>query len=128
MDSFTVSAVFPGPPRRIYDAWISAEGHSAMTGAGATSDPRPGGLFTAWDGYIEGTFVELGPDRIVQTWRSTDFPEGAADSTLDVRFEAVKLGTRVAIVHSDIPPGQGPNYREGWEQFYFTPMRAHFSG
>jgi activator of HSP90 ATPase len=29
--------------------------------------------------------------------------------------------------HSDIPTGQGEEYRRGWEDYYFRPMQAYFS-
>lgn len=124
MDSLHLTALFTAPPDRIRQAWISAEGHAEMTGAGATSDPRPGGAYTAWDGYIEGTHLEIEPNRIVQTWRSGDFPSGAADSRLEILIDPHEGGTRVTLLHTGIPPGQGPMYREGWEQFYFAPLRA----
>ena len=84
-ESFEVSATFPAPPRRVYQAWLSSDEHTAFTGGEAEVDPREGGKFTAWDGYIEGVTVELEPyRRIVQTWRTSDFPDGSGDSRLEV--------------------------------------------
>lgn len=124
-DSFRKSAFIAAPPERIYAAWMDSEGHAAMTGGGAEVDPRVGGRFTAWDGYIEGTTLELEhPRRIVQSWRSADFAEEAPESRLEVILHAEAGGTRVELVHSGIPDGQGPDYDRGWEDFYFTPMRA----
>lgn len=124
-DAFRKSAFIAVSPERIYAAWMDAAGHSEMTGGGAEVDPRVGGRFTAWDGYIEGTTLELEPTRrIVQAWRSADFPEDAPDSRLEVLLHPEAGGTLVELVHSDIPDGQGPNYAQGWEDFYFTPMRA----
>jgi uncharacterized protein YndB with AHSA1/START domain len=126
-DSLQLSAVIPAPPAMVFAAWMSADGHAQMTNAGATVEPGEGGRFTAWDGYIEGTHVRIDPDRgVVQRWRTTDFPEDAPDSLLDVRFEVAPEGTRLVIVHTEIPAGQGPNYEQGWADFYFTPMVAWF--
>lgn len=124
-----VSAVIDGAtPSDVYDAWIDGEAHAEMTGAAASSEPRPGGRFTAWDGYIEGTHVELErPSRILQRWRSAEFPEDAGDSLLEVRLDRVEGGTRVSIVHWDIPDGQGASYEAGWVEHYFEPMRRHFA-
>ena len=61
----------PAKPLEVYEAYIDAEKHSEFTGAEATSDPKVGGEFTAWDGYISGRFLVIDPGRmIVQEWRS----------------------------------------------------------
>src|ERR1035441_6770457 len=41
--NFELSDVLPATPQAIYDAWMSSDGHSAMTGAPATIDPQLGG-------------------------------------------------------------------------------------
>ena len=68
------------------------------------------------------------PRRIVQSWRTTEFPEGSPDSRLEVLLEPDGAGTRLTLVHTEIPDGQGARYEEGWKENYFTPMKAYFSG
>ena len=127
-ESIQVSALLPASPQRIYKAWLSEKEHSAMTGGEATVDPKVGGRHTAWDGYIEGTTLELEPfRRIVQSWRSTEFPADAVDSRLEVLLEKVKGGAQITINHSNIPAGQGHSYESGWVESYFVPMQAYFS-
>ncbi len=128
LDSIQISTVMPASPERIYKAWLSSKEHSAFTGGKATVDPKVGGRHTAWDDYIEGVTLELVPyRRIVQSWRSTEFPADAADSRLEVLLEKVKGGTQITLNHSDIPEGQGAKYESGWAESYFDPMRAYFS-
>ena len=38
-ESITVSAILPATPQHIYDAWLSSDGHSDMTGAHANYPP-----------------------------------------------------------------------------------------
>jgi hypothetical protein len=98
-----------------------------MTGAPATSEPTKGGSFTAWNGYISGKHLVLEPGkRIVQTWRTTEFPNGAPDSTLEIRLSKAGKGARLALLQSDIPDGQSDQYAEGWVSHYFDPMTAYF--
>lgn len=126
-DTIRMSITLPASPAAISKAWLNAEEHSAFTGAQATVEPGVGGRFTAWDGYISGTTVEVDPGkRIVQRWRTTEFPEGSPDSIVEITFEAVQGGTRVSLDHREIPDGQGPIYEKGWEDFYFKPMREYF--
>jgi uncharacterized protein YndB with AHSA1/START domain len=125
-ENITVSRVIPAPPERIYNAWLDADEHGKMTGSIATSEDD--GRFTAWDGYIEGrTLEEVPPAKIVQAWRTTDFPEGAEDSIVTIYFEPVDGGTRVTIQHTNIPDGQGHSYESGWNDHYFDPMTRYFA-
>ena len=127
-DALTVSAVLPASPQRIYNAWLSGEEHAAFTGSRAEVDPSIGGRFSAWDGYITGTTQELEPDRrIVQAWRAADFPEGGPDARLEVLLEPDEQGTRITLVHTNLPEGQGPGYEEGWQDYYLKPMVGYFT-
>jgi uncharacterized protein YndB with AHSA1/START domain len=125
-ESTEVKRVIKAPARRIYEAWLDPEEHALMTGAATSQGPN--GSYTAWDGYIEGRTVEAEPYvRIVQTWRTSDFPEGAPDSTLTIELTEVSAGTEVKLVHTDIPEGQADDYVVGWKDHYFDPMERYFS-
>jgi|SRR5664280_993889 len=124
---FTVSDVLPASPQAVYEAWMSSEGHGKMTGGAAEIDPRVGGEFTAWDGYISGRTLALEPGRrIVQSWRTSEFRAADHDSQLEVLLEAVPEGTRITLHQTNVPDGQS-GYEEGWRDNYFDPMRAYFS-
>lgn len=126
LESIRIAARLPSSPSRAYRAWIDPSEHTAFTGDRATGAPRVGGKFTAFSGYIEGKTLRLAPGRlIVQSWRTTEFPEGAEDSRLEIRFESEDDGTRITLLHSEIPEGQGKRYREGWEEYYLNPLRAY---
>ncbi len=125
---FELSADFPVLPEAIFDAWLSSEGHAAMTGAEATASAEEGGSFTAWDGYISGTNVELRrPDRVVLDWRTADFSDDEPDSRVTLTLTLTGSRTRVDLRHENLP-AHGGRYEQGWVDFYFTPMRAHFGG
>jgi activator of HSP90 ATPase len=124
---FTLSEIISAKPAEIYEVWLSSEGHTAMTGSHAKADGKVGGKFSAWDGYIFGRTLELTPNqRIVQTWRTSEFPDDAPDSRLEVLLEEVAEGTKITLIHSDMPEDQIDSYRQGWEDFYFKPMKKYF--
>ncbi len=126
-ESITLWEIFPASPREIYDSWLSSA-HGKMVGSTATVDPRVGGAFTAWDGYIKGTTLELEPyRRIVQAWRTTEFSAAHPDSRLELMLEQVEGGTRLTIRHIEIPEGQAASLEQGWIDHYFRPMKEYFA-
>ncbi len=126
-NEFELSVIFPATAEEIFDGWLSSEGHAAFTGSPAKVEGGSGGKFSAWDGYIWGVTLETErPRRIVQSWRTSEFPEESPDSRVEILLEKVKGGTRLTIKHTNIPEGQTEEYKQGWEDFYFKPMREYF--
>lgn len=127
-ESIVVRFTLPVPARAIYDAWLDSQKHSAMAGSPATATREAEGEFTAWNGYIRGkNLLLIENQKIVQSWRSADFPEEAADSVLSVRLTERQNLTEVEIEHRDIPPGFSVQYQSGWIEFYANPMQKYFS-
>ncbi|MBI4032863.1 SRPBCC domain-containing protein [Candidatus Berkelbacteria bacterium] len=121
------TVVIPAKPQEVYDAWIDPEEHSAMTGGAAGGEAKVGGEFLAWDGYITGTYLELVPGKkIVCDWQTSEWPEGAEPSRLELTFTPKDDGTEIHLIHSNIPPHDA-DYETGWHQSYWEPMREYFS-
>jgi activator of HSP90 ATPase len=124
---FEQSDVIPAPPGDVYQAWMSSAGHTGMTGAEAVVNPVIGGEFSAWDGYIWGRTLALDPGvRILQSWRTSEFDEGDADSQVEVVLEPVAGGTSIRLRHTCVPADQLGYENGGWQDNYFEPMKAYF--
>jgi len=119
---------FPGvKPVQIYDAYLNPRKHSEFTGAKAMCDPVAGGEFNAWDGYITGRILELNrAKRILQEWKTTEWPEGYPPSILDLSLKAKNEGTEITMVHSNVPSHQADSYRQGWIDYYWNPLKEYF--
>ena len=127
MESCHIKAVFNTDSKTLYDSWLSVEGHTAMTGGEATCSDRVGDSFIAWDGYIWGKNLELIPhQKIVQSWRTTEFSEKDEDSRVEIRLQKVSEGTQFEIIHTNIPSGQ-TQYEQGWIDHYINPMKDYFN-
>jgi activator of HSP90 ATPase len=125
---FEVSDQIPASPEEIYEAWLSSDGHSAMTGSPAHVENGVGGDFDAWEGYIHGTTLEAEPfNKIVQSWRSANFTDDHEDSLIEVTLDGNDEGTLVTVRHSNVPSDQLGYEDGGWQKSYFDPMKAHFS-
>ena len=118
----------PATPDEVYDAFMDAKKHSAFTGSKATSDPKVGGEFTAWDGYISGKNIELERGKkIVQEWSTTDWPDASPPSQLELAFKNTTGGTEISMIHSNVPPEQADDLAEGWVEFYWKPLEEYFT-
>lgn len=128
-EAVLVSEVIPATRERIFAAWMSSEQHSAFTADSAVIEPTVGGKHTTFGGYASGITTALDPfRRIVQTWRSTDFPKSSPDSVLEITLEETVGGTLVTLLHSGIPSGQSDQYREAWGRYYLEPLKRYFTG
>ena len=126
--TITQKVVVSATPDEVYDAFVNPRKHAAFTESPATGSSKVGGKFTAWDGYITGVHRKLVTGKkIVQDWRTTEWPAGAPDSRVEFSFKAVKGGTEVRMVHSNVPAEQADSYRQGWIDFYWNPLKAYFS-
>lgn len=127
-ESITLRFTLPVAASKVYDAWLDGVQHSAMTGAKATASREVGGEFTAWDNYIRGkNLLLIENQKIVQSWRSSEFPDDAADSVLSIRLTEKHGLTEVELEHADIPAGQSVQYQSGWIEFYANPMQKYFA-
>lgn len=128
MEKLKVSTWINTSPEKLYDAWLSSKEHSAFTGGKAAIIPKVGGKISAWDGYISGKVLALQPSKsITQTWRSSDFSDSDEDSILKVIFEKAVKGTKLTLIHTNIPNGKSKGYKQGWKDYYFMPMQKYFA-
>ena len=114
-------------PEDVYRAYVDSQKHAEFTGAAASIEPAVGGRFMAWDGYITGKILELEEGkRVVQEWKTTEWPEGCAPSRVELEFRAAREGTEITLVHAGVPEEDEAAYDEGWFEFYWDPMKLHF--
>ena len=122
------TAVVTASPKEVYDAYVDPKKHAEFTGAKATGKPCVGGKMTAWDGYIFGKYLELEEGkRIVQEWTTTDWEDGYGPSKLELCFKAVPQGTEITMEHTNVPKAQADEIAGGWIEFYWNPLKEHFS-
>ena len=124
---FEISTTLKATPQQIYNAWLNSEEHTAMTGGNAECSDNMGASFIAWDGYIEGVNIALIPnEKIIQSWRTTEFSDDEEDSQIEVILEKIEDGTKLTLIHTNLP-AHGEQYIKGWEDHYFTPMKEYFT-
>ena len=124
------TVTFNASPHDVYEALMDSDKHTQFTGAKATISREIGGSFTAYDGALSGTILELVPDaKIVQSWRGSD--EGwvaghfsTATFTLEaIDGEAIDGGTRLTFRQTGVPEASFEQISQGWQTYYWPKMK-----
>jgi uncharacterized protein YndB with AHSA1/START domain len=97
-------------------------------GQHATLEPAPGGAFEVdINGVpVRGRYLEVDPPHwVVVSWGvagSHDLPPGA--SQVEFILTATVAGTRLRLVHRNLPPDQAAVHGTGWRHFLGRLRRA----
>ena len=128
--SFKQQVTLSATPQAIYDILMDSKAHTTLTGAKAKISTKDGGAFEVYDGYAFGKNIDLLPGkRIVQTWRAKE-DKWPADHDSIIVFELNPLGkgrTRLVFEHREVPAALADNFKQGWIDFYWTPLRKMFN-
>jgi len=117
------SATFKASAHEVYEMLMDSRKHTDFTGEKAKISRAVGGGFSAYDGYITGSNLELVPDRlIVQSWRGSDWPEGHFSKAT---FSLAEVGgrTRLTFRQSGVPEDQYEDIKQGWRDYYWRAMQ-----
>jgi uncharacterized protein YndB with AHSA1/START domain len=88
-------------------------------------DANEGTEFSLWDGEITGKNLEMVPGKlIVQQWYFEVDDENNADpSIVTIKFHPEGSKTDIELVHTNIPDEAYENITDGWDRFYFQPLK-----
>jgi activator of HSP90 ATPase len=119
------SVTMPASAKELFDMYLSARAHAAITGQPVTIGRKPGAKFSAFGGALSGTMIATVPNRlIVQRWRSTMFAPADPDSTLILSFTPLSANaTRIDLVHVDVSDVDVEGVTKGWPKYYWKPWR-----
>ena len=102
-----------------------------MIGGTANIINSVGGKFSIWEGDITGTTLELDSKhhKIKQSWRYNykDWPI-SKPSILTIQIVSDRRGgSRLRLRHTGVPEKYKEEIKQGWKEYYWTPMKAYFS-
>ena len=124
---FQLTATFDCTVDRVYHAFLDSDEHSDMTGGQALITEDEGDKYSAWDGYIWGTILELKSNEYIKlTWRTPDFEEDQPHSLVEIFLSELDEGKcELRLKHSELLE-KDTQYEQGWIDNYFTPMAEYF--
>lgn len=108
-------------PETVFDYLVTDDGLTAWMGEWARVDAVPGGDFSVTiAGYrAKGTYLEVDrPHRVLVTWGFEgidELPPGT--STVSFDLTAIASGTRLEVLHTDLPEDAVSGHVEGWAHF-----------
>jgi activator of HSP90 ATPase len=122
------TATFKVSPHEVYELLMDSKKQAELEGGEAKISRKVGGKFTISSGDIEGTNLELVPDKkIVQSWRYSDWPEGHY-STATFSLEETAKGTRLTFTQTGVPDDKYEDIKQGWKDYYWAPMKDMLEG
>jgi uncharacterized protein YndB with AHSA1/START domain len=118
------TVTFDAKPKRVFKALLNSAKHTAFTGEPARIDRKPGGAFACYGKYIQGITLELEPNkRIVQAWRSRNWPKGTY-SIVTFTFSRRAGGkTELRFLQIGVPADDYAEKCKGWRTHYWEPLR-----
>lgn len=122
------TVIIPASPLEVYEAYVDPKKHAEFTGDEADGKPVVGGKFTASGGYISGEYIELEKGRrIVHWWTTTEWPDGYPPSKMELILRPKGRQTELTMIHSKVPAEQAGSYAEGWQDYYWDPLKKYFA-
>ncbi|SRR5260221_754385 len=116
-------------PTSVFEALMNSAQHAEFTGEDARIDPKPGGAFACYGDYINGVTLELEPNkRIVQAWRSRNWPQGTYSIiTFNLKRKAGGK-TELQFAQIGVPANDYADKKKGWRTHYWEPLKAFLQG
>jgi len=96
------------------------------SGASAVMDPVAGTEFSLWDGDITGLNLEFeAGKKIVQEWyfEAEDGIASDEKSIVTIKLHDAGNNTDVELLHINIPDEAFDNIVDGWDRYYFKPLK-----
>jgi uncharacterized protein YndB with AHSA1/START domain len=118
---FETSMDLPAPVEEVFRHLTDPAAMVRWMGQYATLNPAAGGVFEVdINGVpVRGHYLEIDPpSRVVVSWGvagSADLPPGT--TSVEFTLTPITGGTRLHLVHRDLPGSQTPIHAVGWKHF-----------
>ncbi|SDZ56388.1 SRPBCC domain-containing protein [Herbiconiux ginsengi] len=108
------------PPEQLFPYFVTAAGVTCWLSAPDVFEPSAGGFIRLpLDGrLIAGQVLEVvAPRRVLMSWQ-INWPDRLAPSMskLELTVRPQKRGSRIVIIHWNLPEGRLPQLRVDWDQ------------
>ena len=124
MKDFNKDYIIPATPEEVYIALTNPFTIELWSGYPAIMNNKIGSEFSLWDGDISGVNLEIEENKkLVQEWY---FGENIEKSIVKISLIEHKKGTKVELIHTNIPDSDFENITYGWDEYYFNALFDFF--
>jgi uncharacterized protein YndB with AHSA1/START domain len=118
--------VIQATPKQVFEALMDQKKHAAFTGAKAKISRKVGGGFQCYGAYITGITLEALPGkRIVQAWRSQDWPKGHYSVVIFALSKRAGGKTHLRFTQIGVPASDYADKNRGWRTHYWEPLKRY---
>lgn len=126
--SFNLTYIVYAEPEKVFEALTNEAIIEKWSEAKACVEPKPGGRFEMFDGWVNGEVANYNPPfTFSHTWKPAEWKPKTKASVVVFNLEKHKAGTLVNLVHSGFPDQQqADSHKEGWINFVLDPINDFF--
>jgi len=122
----TLEFMIPATPEQVMRLLTDAELIRAWSGAAGYAEPKEGGHFEMFDGWVKGKVYKAGKNELAYTWKTIDWTEATKESEVHYVLTADKEGTLVKVSHKGLPDlEEMESHKEGWDEHFFGLMEEY---
>lgn len=111
------------PIERVWRALVDPKMIEEWGGGPAIMDDQEGTKFSLWGGDIYGTNIEVEElDKLVQDWYAGKWP---APSRVTFILTPEEEGTRVDLLHENVPDEEAKEIQDGWDSYYLGAIKSY---
>jgi uncharacterized protein YndB with AHSA1/START domain len=116
-------------PDKVFEALTDSGIVAAWGGGIGLVEPKAGGKFEFFDGWIKGEVLIYKPGKeLSYTWKPSEWEKKIPASVVNYKFRPHKAGTEVILTHTELPSQEeADKHKEGWIDYVFDPINDFFT-
>ncbi|MBL6963366.1 MAG: SRPBCC domain-containing protein [Bacteroidetes bacterium] len=122
MKSFTKTYYFNSKIENLFKALTDHDIFEEWSGSMAEINPVEGGRFSMWDDTINGRYVIVNKNKIIQEWKEETWEKF---SFVTINLREVAGHTELVLTHEKIPPTSFITIRESWDEQFLGPLKEY---
>lgn len=111
------------PIEKVWEALVNPKDINGWGAGPAKMDDKEGTKFSLWGGDIHGTNIEVEKfKKLVQEWYGGEWEE---PSIVTFKLEKDKGGTKLRLLHENVPDNEYDDIDKGWREYYLGPLKEY---